>query len=105
MEGVILLHDNTCPHSANVTQEHLQQFQWDVFKHSPYSPSLIPFDFALFLSIKVALGGKKFYNDKVNFFTQNYFANLVTQFYQSSIQKLVSRYDKCLNLFSDYVGK
>ncbi len=27
--------------------------------------------------------------------------NSGTQFYQSSIQKLVSRYDKCLNLFGD----
>ncbi len=31
--------------------------------------------------------------------------NLGTQFYQSSLQKLVSRYDKCLNLFGDYLGK
>ncbi len=31
--------------------------------------------------------------------------NLGTQFYQSSIQKLVSKYDKCLNLFGNYVEK
>ncbi len=31
--------------------------------------------------------------------------NLGMQFYQSSIQKLVSRYDKCLNLFGDFVEK
>ncbi len=42
----------------------------------------------------------KFSNDEeVKTFIQNYFANLGTQFYQSSIQKLVSRYDKCMNLF------
>ncbi len=31
--------------------------------------------------------------------------NLGTQFCQSSIHELVSRYDKCLNLFNDYVEK
>ncbi len=31
--------------------------------------------------------------------------NLGAQFYQSSIQKLVWRYDKRLNLFGDYVEK
>ncbi len=31
--------------------------------------------------------------------------NLGTQFYKSSIQKLVSRYDKCLDLLGDYVEK
>ncbi len=31
--------------------------------------------------------------------------NLGPQFYQSSIQKFLSRYDKCLNLFGDYVEK
>ncbi len=31
--------------------------------------------------------------------------NLGMQFYQSSTKKVVSRYDKCLNPFGDYVGK
>ncbi len=106
MERVILLHDNARPHSANITQELLQQFQWDVFRHPSYSSNLTPSDFTLFPALKVVLGGKKFFNDEeVKTFTQNYFANLGTQFYQSSIQKLVSGYDKSLNLFGDCVEK
>ncbi len=105
MKRVILLHDNACPNSANITQELLQQFYWDVLRHRTYSPNLAPSNFALFPA-QVTLGGKKFSNDEeVATFTQNYFANLGLQFYQSSIQKLVSRYDKCLNLFDNYVEK
>ncbi len=101
MEGVILLHDNARPRSANITRALLQQFQWDVFRHPPYSPNLTPSNFALFPALQVALDGKKFSNDEVKTFTRNYFANLGTQFYQSNIQKLVSRYVKCSNLFGD----
>ncbi len=43
--------------------------------------------------------------EEVKTFTQNYFTNLGTQFYHLSIQNLVLRYDKCLNLFGNYVEK
>ncbi len=69
MEGVILLHGNTCPRSVNVTQELLQQFQWDVLRHPPYSPDLAPSDFALFPALKVAIGKKFSNNEEVKTFT------------------------------------
>ncbi len=76
----------------------------DVFRHLPYSLDLAPSDFAHFPALKVALGGKKFSNDEgAKTFTQNYFPNLGSLFYQLSIQKLISRYSKCLSLFSNYV--
>ncbi len=81
MERVILLHDNAHPHRANVTQKLLQQFHWDVLRYPPYFPDLAPFDFALHPALKVVLGGKKFSNNEVKTFTQNYFTNLGTQFY------------------------
>ena len=41
-DGVILLHDNTTPHSAGVIRELLRKFKWEVWSHLPYSPDLAP---------------------------------------------------------------
>jgi hypothetical protein len=36
---------------------------------------------------------------------KDWFSGLVADFYNAGIQKLVTQYDKCLNLHGDYVGK
>ncbi|GBM87033.1 hypothetical protein AVEN_139998-1, partial [Araneus ventricosus] len=36
--GVALAHDNDHPHSVVVTQQLLEQFEWDVSDHPVYSP-------------------------------------------------------------------
>ena len=46
--GVLLLHDNTRPHIANMTKEAIQTHGWEVLPHPPYSPDLAPTDFHLF---------------------------------------------------------
>ena len=46
--GVLLLHDNACPHIANMTKEAIQTHGWEVLPHPPYSPDLAPTDFHLF---------------------------------------------------------
>ncbi len=33
--SVILLHDNARPHSTTITRLLLEDFKWDVFRHSP----------------------------------------------------------------------
>jgi histone-lysine N-methyltransferase SETMAR len=54
--GVVLLHNNTRPHTAACTQALLQQFRWDLFDHQPYGLDLTPSDFHLFTRMKVWLG-------------------------------------------------
>ena len=44
-KGVLLLHDNARPHSANQTTATLRSFKWEVLQHPPYSPDLAPSDF------------------------------------------------------------
>ncbi|KFM80042.1 Histone-lysine N-methyltransferase SETMAR, partial [Stegodyphus mimosarum] len=61
--GIVLIHDNARAHSARVTQRLLQQFQWDIFEHPPYTPDLASSDFHLFPKLKQWLGGKCFQND------------------------------------------
>jgi hypothetical protein len=38
---VLLLHDNTHPHTANKRNETLRNFKLEVLEHSPYSPDLL----------------------------------------------------------------
>jgi transposase len=37
----LLLHDSARPHTANETNETLQNFKWEVLEHPPYSPDLL----------------------------------------------------------------
>jgi transposase len=47
--GIVFLHDNARPHTAQRTASLLQEFSWEVFNHPPYNPDLAPSDFHLFL--------------------------------------------------------
>jgi histone-lysine N-methyltransferase SETMAR len=49
--AVLLHHDNT----ARATQERIQELQWELLEHPPYSPDLVPSDFHLFGSPKKTL--------------------------------------------------
>jgi histone-lysine N-methyltransferase SETMAR len=42
--GVLLHHDNDGPHTAWVTQERIQELQWELLEHPPYSPDFHLFD-------------------------------------------------------------
>ncbi|GFN83337.1 histone-lysine N-methyltransferase SETMAR [Plakobranchus ocellatus] len=50
--GVVLQHDNATPHSANLTQQWLQRYGWEILPHSAHSPDLAPYDFHLFGPLK-----------------------------------------------------
>uniref|UniRef100_A0A1B6H603 Mos1 transposase HTH domain-containing protein n=1 Tax=Homalodisca liturata TaxID=320908 RepID=A0A1B6H603_9HEMI len=104
--GVVLIHDNARPHSANVTKQLLQKFKWEVFDHPPYSPDLAPSDYHLFREMKAWLGGRRFAdNEELQATVRVYLSSLAADFFEEGIGKLVSRYDKCLNIFGDYVEK
>jgi len=53
-EKVLLLHDNTCLHTAAHTLETLKQLKWEAMEHPAYSPNLVPSDFHLFGPLKNA---------------------------------------------------
>jgi len=72
----------------------------------PYSPHLAPCDFHLFLHLKKFLGSKRFDgDDDLKNVVQKWLTSQAAAFYEEGIQKLVPRYDKCLNNGSEYVGK
>jgi histone-lysine N-methyltransferase SETMAR len=84
----------------------LQEFGWEVFEHPAYSPDLAPSDFHLFPKLKVFLGGKHMETDaEVKETVTAWLNGLAAEFYDEGIIKLLSRLDKCLNLYGDYVEK
>jgi len=97
--GVVMIHD-ACPHTATAMQN-LMTFGWEQFNHPPYSPDLAPSDFHLFLH----LAGRRFHDDEVKEAVTTYFASQAASFYDEGKQKLVQRYDKCLNNGGNHVEK
>jgi hypothetical protein len=54
--GVLLHGDNARqPHTAQATQERIQELQWELLEHLPYSPDLAPSDFHLMLYLSILL--------------------------------------------------
>jgi transposase len=105
-KGVVLLHDNARPHTAARTNALIKLFNWEIFDHPPYSPDLAPSDYHLFTKMKVWLATQRFHNneelmDGVNIWLHDSAA----PFFDEGLQKLVSRYDKCLNVDDNYVEK
>ncbi|GFN80982.1 histone-lysine N-methyltransferase SETMAR [Plakobranchus ocellatus] len=75
--GVVLQHDNATPHSANLTQQWLQRYGWEILPHPAHSPDLAPSDFHLFGPLKRHLGGMAFETeDDVISELRNWFDNL-----------------------------
>jgi histone-lysine N-methyltransferase SETMAR len=96
--GIVFLHDNARPDTAQRTASPLQEFSWEVFNHPPYSPDLAPSDFHLFLHLKKF--HQNFENDR-----EEELEFQAADFYDTGIQKLVPRYDKCRNSDGEYVEK
>ncbi|GBL73969.1 Histone-lysine N-methyltransferase SETMAR [Araneus ventricosus] len=98
-QGIVLLHDNARPHSAGVTQNPAQQFSWEQLDHPPYSPDLAPSDYHLFLNLKRDFEGRRFdSDDDAKNGVQQWLSSLAATFFEEGIDKLVSRYDKCLKM-------
>jgi hypothetical protein len=62
-------------------------------------------DFHLFPKLKEFLGGRRFKSDEVKDAVKEWLNGLAAEVYDEGIQKLVTRYDKCLNVGGDYVEK
>jgi histone-lysine N-methyltransferase SETMAR len=50
--GVLLHHDNARPNTAQATQDRIEELQWELLEHPPYSPDFAPSDFHMFGSLK-----------------------------------------------------
>jgi hypothetical protein len=104
--GVVMLHDNVHPQTAAATQDLIATFGWEQFDHSPYIPDLTPCDFHAFLLLKTFIGGRWSHDDnEVKEDINTWFGSQAASFYDAGIQKLVPRYNRCLNNGGNYVKK
>ena len=55
-----LLHDNARPHVPKVTRQKLEELEWEVLPHAPYSTDLAPSDYHLFRLLRNHLVEKRF---------------------------------------------
>ena len=79
---------------------------WDIFDYPPYSPNLVPSGYHLLTKMKVWLATRPFHtNEELMDVVNNWLHNLAAPFFDEELQKLVSRYDKCLNVDGSYVEK
>jgi histone-lysine N-methyltransferase SETMAR len=94
-KGVVILHDNACPHSSAHTVDTLQKLHFEVLKHPPYSPDLAPSNFHLFGPLKAALRGRRFTSDEeVKTATHSWLAAQPKTFFNKGILKLADRWTK-----------
>jgi hypothetical protein len=71
-----------------------------------YSPDLASSDYHSLSKLKEFLGGRRFKRDEeVKDAVKEWLNGLAAEVYDEGIQKLVTRYDKCLNVGSDYAEK
>ena len=103
-QAVYLPHNNAWTHSVHITTALLDKFMWDILDHPPYSPDLVSSNFHLFLHLKKHLPGKKFDDYEVQE-VMTWFKGQAADFYDSGIQKLLPRLNKCLDNAGEYVEK
>lgn len=101
---VILLHDNARPHTANIVKEALNDLEWEVLSHPPYSPDLAPTDYHLFRSMSNQMRGVTFTDDEdLKNWLNNFFDTRTDEFWQTGINKLVEKWEQVVNNAGDYV--
>ncbi|GFO10758.1 histone-lysine N-methyltransferase SETMAR [Plakobranchus ocellatus] len=84
MDSGGILHDNATLHSANLTQQWLQRYGWEILPHPAHSPDLAPSDFHLFGPLKRHLGGMAFETeDGLISELRNWFDNLDVDFFRT----------------------
>jgi hypothetical protein len=75
-----------------------------LFDHPPYSPDLAPSDYHIFTYLNNWLGLQGFSNnEELMEGVKTWLSSQAADFFDTDIQKLIPRYDKCLNSGGDYV--
>ena len=95
---VILLHDNAKPHVARTLKAALQEFDWEILQHPPYSPDLAPTDYYTFRTLSNEMRSVTFDIDKgLENWLNNFFESRSSDFWQNGINKLVNRWEQIVN--------
>jgi transposase len=95
---VILQHDNARPHTANKTKAAIQELDWEILPHPPYSPNLAPSDYHLFRSLSNNLRGVSFNNNaELQNWLDEFFRAKPADFFKRGIKNLRERWGAVAN--------
>lgn len=99
--GMKLLHDGAGPHKAQEVKDYLKEEHINLIPHPAYSPDLAPCDFWLNDYIKSRLTNHD--NEKsLHKAVTNIILNIPEKEYKKTFDKLLERYERCINNEGDY---
>ena len=87
-----LLHDNAKVYTVKVTWHKLEELEWEILPHPPYSPNLAPSDYHLFRSLPNDLVTKRFhYKADLKSDLDVFLSSLSKKFFEEGIMDLPKR--------------
>jgi hypothetical protein len=104
-KGILLLHNNTQPHSAATAVNFLTSWGWEIFPHPLHSPdlhcctSIFSQRWKSTSEVSTSTPMKIFEVKSRNGYVPR------MHFFSEGLDKLIYSYDKCLNRLGDYVEK
>ena len=98
--------DNAQCHKSIKTMVKLNELNFKLLSHPPYSPDLAPSDYWLFADLTNMLLEKRFgYNEKVIAETEAYIESKDELLYKKSFENLENRWNECITLERNYVDE
>jgi len=86
--------------------EKVENMEYEVLPHPPYSPDLAPSDYQLFGFVKIQMRGQHYEtNEAIQTAVRQCLRAAGTEFYLKGIFKLPERWEKCVQRYEDYVEK
>jgi hypothetical protein len=92
-----MIHDNARPHTVTTMQDLIVIFGWEQFNHPHLEPRLSGMWFSCVLASENFPWWPAVPRRQVKEVVNTWFASQASSFYDAGIQKLVPRYNKCLN--------
>ena len=97
--------DNAAVHNSILVTDYLTQMGIKTVPHPPYSPDLAPCDFWLFPKLKENLRGNRYSTiEDMKEAVTRVLNTLTQEDFQGAFQKLLERYNKCIDVGGEYFG-
>ena len=95
--------DNAPVHKSILVTDYLTQMGIKTVPHPPYSPDLAPCDFWLFPKLKENLRGNRYSTiEDIKEAVTRVLNTLTQEDFQGAFQKLLERYNKCIDVGGEY---
>jgi histone-lysine N-methyltransferase SETMAR len=86
-----------------MTQQKINELNWVILDHPPYSPDFAPSDYHLFISLQNHLNKKFERFEEVNDAILAYFESKPRNFYKAGIEKLMTRWEMIIASNGNYI--